>query len=161
MRKCSAPVRRGRRNHAALLSCCGGENRDTTEPHRFNHYLTVADIALAAAREEQERIKEKIRPHSFSTRRCHRSFTDRSSRIVQLSRLDSTQRAYCPHESVPLYVSVWAVVQGLKPKKYGRFCVCHKRWQLLRVSFKKYSFKLSLPIEFPARCRSPCHVGAS
>jgi hypothetical protein len=30
---------------------------------RYAYWLTLADIALARAREEQERIKEQIRPH--------------------------------------------------------------------------------------------------
>jgi hypothetical protein len=34
----------------------------TEEPNPLNYYLMLADIALASAREEQRRIKEKIRP---------------------------------------------------------------------------------------------------
>ena len=33
------------------------------EDSRYDHWLKLADIALAAAREEQARIKEQIRPH--------------------------------------------------------------------------------------------------
>jgi hypothetical protein len=34
-----------------------------------HHYLTLADAALTAAREEQDRMKEKIRPHVERYRR--------------------------------------------------------------------------------------------
>jgi hypothetical protein len=37
--------------------------RATDESDPLNRYLMLADVALAAAREEQRRIKEKIRPH--------------------------------------------------------------------------------------------------
>jgi hypothetical protein len=33
------------------------------EDSRYDHWLKLADIALAAAREEQARIKEQIKPH--------------------------------------------------------------------------------------------------
>jgi len=33
------------------------------EDSRYDHWLKLADVALAAAREEQARIKEQIRPH--------------------------------------------------------------------------------------------------
>ena len=33
------------------------------EDSRYDHWLKLADIALATAREEQARIKEQIRPH--------------------------------------------------------------------------------------------------
>jgi hypothetical protein len=33
------------------------------EDSRYDHWLRLADIALAAAREEQARIKEQIKPH--------------------------------------------------------------------------------------------------
>jgi hypothetical protein len=36
---------------------------DLCEDSRHDHWLKLADIALAAAREEQARIKEQIRPH--------------------------------------------------------------------------------------------------
>ena len=39
------------------------------EDRRYEHWLKLADIALAAAREEQARIKEQIRPHVERYRR--------------------------------------------------------------------------------------------
>ena len=33
------------------------------EDSRYDHWLKLADIALATAREEQARIKQQIRPH--------------------------------------------------------------------------------------------------
>ena len=59
-----------------------GENPDTAEPHRFNYYLTLADIALAQARKEQERIKEKIRPNVERYRRL----TDKDALFRPLQR---------------------------------------------------------------------------
>ena len=44
-------------------------SRATEEPNPLNYYLMLADIALASAREEQRRIKEKIRPHVERYRR--------------------------------------------------------------------------------------------
>jgi hypothetical protein len=58
-----------------FLPNIGGEfshsefSRATEEPNPRKHYLMLADIALASAREEQRRIKEKIRPHVERYRR--------------------------------------------------------------------------------------------
>jgi hypothetical protein len=52
------------------------------EDSRYDHWLKLADTALAAAREEQARIKEQIKPHveRYKQLRGQRTWRSRSKR---------------------------------------------------------------------------------
>jgi hypothetical protein len=52
------------------------------EDSRYDHWLKLADTALAAAREEQARIKEQIKPHveRYKQLRGQKTWPSRSKR---------------------------------------------------------------------------------
>jgi hypothetical protein len=63
------------------------------EDSRYDHWLKLADIALAAAREEQSRIKEQIRPHVERYKKLRGQSSERTSKSESMRRTKPPEAA--------------------------------------------------------------------